>query len=300
MASERKPRFRRAILVTWDMDKCPVDTIENNEWTHKWVKYIIAGREICPDTGRPHWQSVIHFHKQVVIDKIWEILGEKEIKLITQYGSNKQAIEYCKKDEEWTEWGTPSKQGERNDIPSMEEMEKFATIEDLEQEINPTTYCRYKRNIDEMFKTARIRKLRRIADGEFTAAELRPWQQNLIENIPESRRKVTWVWEAEGNTGKTFLAEYMRVHHEALISNSTSFKDVAYLYDGHPYVIFDLTRSDWDPNYVTIEAFTNPSITSTKYEPVCKPCVSKVLVFSNGPPDLSKLSQDRWNIIHVT
>lgn len=271
-----------------------------HEELHPWVGYIISGRETAPTTGTQHWQTYIQFKKQVTINKIKSLFSDDTIHVEKQRGTNEQAAEYCKKDGEWEEWGVMKKQGERTDIPSMQDMEEYKTIEDLEQDLDPTTYCRYKRNIDEMFKTARIRKLRRIADGEFTEAELRPWQRQLIESIPESRRKVTWVWEAEGNTGKTFLAEYMRVQHGALISNSTSFKDVAYLYDGHPYVIFDLTRSDWDPNYVTIEAFTNPSITSTKYEPVSKPCISKVIVFSNSPPDLAKLSQDRWNVVHVT
>lgn len=274
--------------------------IKDHPEKQKNIGYIISGLEICPDTGRQHWQTYIQLKQQLSMQQIKRIFEDEGIHIEKQRAlDNDAAIEYCKKDGVWEEWGTPKRQGERTDIPSMEDMEEFKTIEDLEQQLDPTTYCRMKRNITEMWKEARNRKLRRKADEEFKQAELRPWQQHVLADVPTVRRKITWIWEATGNTGKTYLAEYMRVNHEALVVNTTSFKDVAYLYDGHPFVIFDLTRTEWDPNYSTIEAFTNPSITSTKYEPTVKPCIARVIILSNSPPNLAKLSLDRWNVVNV-
>lgn len=299
MAQRREQRHRNVCTTHWG-DISPVVYVEEHPETHTKVQYIISGRERCPDTRRWHWQTYIQFKTQMTFNQVKTLFDDDTIHIERQRARHQEdPIQYCKKDGDWLEWGTPKQQGERTDIPSMAEMEEYKTIEELEQVLNPTTYCRMKRAITEMWNNAQDRKIRRIHEEEAKEAELRPWQRWILDNIPESRRKITWIWDDSGNTGKSYLAEHMQLTMNALVTQTTHMQNIAYAYNRHEYVVFDLARAEWDPNYTTIEAFTNRTIFSGKYESTSKPCISKVIVFSNSPPDESKLSRDRWNIINV-
>lgn len=64
--------------------------------------------------------------------------------------------------------------------------------------------------------------------------------------------------------------------------------------------IFDLSRTQAekiDAIYMAMEQFKNGRIFSPKYHSATKVFrTPHVVVFANYPPDLSKLSQDRWDI----
>ena len=49
---------------------------------------------------------------------------------------------------------------------------------------------------------------------------LRPWQAELVERLQEeltpANRAVNWYWEATGNTGKSWLAKYLKNYHAAV------------------------------------------------------------------------------------
>lgn len=295
-------RIRNACTTHYIMEPCPVDVIEQQaqNGTHHQVRYIIAGKETCPTTGRLHWQTYIQFKDKMSPDMIKNLFDDNTIHIEKQWARlDKCPLNYSKKEGEWKEWGTPKKQGERSDMPTMEELENIKTYEELQRSINFGTYIRYKRNIDEVWDNAQDNVLKRQFLQEIEQNELRPWQQHVLDNIPESRRKITWVWESTGNKGKSYLAEYMQLKMNALVTQTTNKADVVFAYHRHDYVIFDLARATWEPNYNTIEDFCNSSIFSGKYESKPKMCKSKVIVFSNSPPDTSRISGDRWNIIDI-
>lgn len=71
-------------------------------------KYIIFGRETCPTSGRKHLQGFISFTNQVRRSSVAKLLGDCFIKPMVTKGSTDACIEYCKKDGDWIERGTPS------------------------------------------------------------------------------------------------------------------------------------------------------------------------------------------------
>lgn len=135
-----------------------------------------------------------------------------------------------------------------------------------------------------------------------TIEELRPWQQNIEKICCEEPddRSVYWLWD-NGNTGKTSFCKYMAVKYNALIFNNGAFKDIAYAIPLNPrIVIFNITRDlEEKVNYSAIEAIKDGMIFSAKYESGMKLFNSPhVIIFANFPPDLSRLSSDRWKIIN--
>lgn len=85
-------------------------------------KYIIFGREVCPTTGRLHLQGFITFNNQVRRKTAWKILSmppeeytegnettdgaRNWVSPITSPTTD-AAIEYCKKEGNWSEAGEP-------------------------------------------------------------------------------------------------------------------------------------------------------------------------------------------------
>lgn len=139
------------------------------EFDKKHTKYICWGRERCPDTDREHYQGFIVFDRTYRIPGGKRVLGGGDTAhLESRRGTRKQAIDYCRKDGEFTEWGNVGRR----------------TIEDLLRtdiktirEENPLFYVRYHRGIEKLLST--------------------PKGGLNFRNI-----EVTWLWGATG-VGKT-------------------------------------------------------------------------------------------------
>lgn len=135
---------------------------------------------------------------------------------------------------------------------------------------------------------------------KFHDCTLRPWQTTIINEIFNTigdDRKVIWVHDSLGNSGKTFLASYLSVMHKGITFSNTQEKDVAYAYNSEPIVIFDFSRSTSLDNisFACIEQLKNGTLFSNKYESTVK--IFKppaVICLSNTLPARDKLSIDRW------
>lgn len=74
------------------------------------MHYLVYQRELCPRTGRPHWQGYVQFKKQKRIRTAQNELGlMQDSHFEKQKGSNAQARDYCKKPESRAQ---PPEQGE--------------------------------------------------------------------------------------------------------------------------------------------------------------------------------------------
>lgn len=91
------------------------------------MHYLVFQREICPSTGRPHWQGYVQFKTGKRYTTAQNELGlQRDSHFELQKGTNEQARDYCKKVEsradpyEHNEFGVfqPGSQtpGARNDI----------------------------------------------------------------------------------------------------------------------------------------------------------------------------------------
>lgn len=135
--------------------------------------------------------------------------------------------------------------------------------------------------------------------------ELRPWQQeivNLIKTEPDDRT-IHWYWSAKGNIGKSALTKHLVVRYNGIFCVSGNYADIINLiYNANmdicSLVIFDLPRNNGAHiSYSVLESIKNGLVCNTKYETGVKVFNSPhVIVFSNAPPELDKLSPDRWHI----
>jgi len=69
-----------------------------------------------------------------------------------------------------------------------------------------------------------------------------------------------WYVDEVGNTGKSYMASYLRVHHNAIVFTNGKLADIACSYNMQPIVIFDLSRTlvdKIDHIYSCIEHFKN-------------------------------------------
>lgn len=77
-------------------------------------KYLIIGKEVG-ESGTPHLQGYIELEKRMRLRAVKKLLGPRT-HFEARKGTAQQAADYCKKDKNYTESGTISQQGKRNDI----------------------------------------------------------------------------------------------------------------------------------------------------------------------------------------
>lgn len=84
------------------------------------ASYIIYGEEVCPKSKKGHWQGYVEFASAKTFTAVTKA-APKGIHWEYRRGSQKQAIEYCMKDGEFTELGDKSQQGQYVYGPCMSE-----------------------------------------------------------------------------------------------------------------------------------------------------------------------------------
>lgn len=126
---------------------------------------------------------------------------------------------------------------------------------------------------------------------------------DIINSTPDSRT-IHWYWEPDGNMGKTTLAKYLVIKHNALMltgKNNDMFHMIAKNPSKRKLFIVDVPRSATGHiNYGAIELIKNGLVFSGKYEG-CQLVFDNphVFVFANIPPNLRELSVDRWKITRL-
>lgn len=162
-----------------------------------------------------------------------------------------------------------------------------------------------------------------MKDGDYTGVMLpkvakpiryiipnRPYQQfilNVIKQEPDER-KVYWFYETMGGVGKSSFCKYLCGHHDAIYIDEGKKADIInVIYNRYiakkdiELVVFDIPRCNGNSvSYKAIETVKNGVINNTKYETGNAIFNSPhMVVFSNEPPDRSKLSNDRWEIYKI-
>lgn len=104
--------------------------LNNNEY----ISYVVYGLEVAPSTGTPHLQGYIELKQQLGIKAIHKnIFGDQKIHIEKRKGTQKQAIDYCKKinqtppcepNTEVFEQGNPTHQGRRTDLSNISKQVK--------------------------------------------------------------------------------------------------------------------------------------------------------------------------------
>lgn len=289
------------------------------------MQYLVFQRETGKKSGTPHLQGYIQMEKQVAIESVTKFLQTILGTLVRTFepeGNSDQAGDYCLKEDTRDENTTPveigeriqlrgkKSQGQRTDLDDVKNaIESGMSTEDLQSTFfHQYAYCgrfltQYKIDFDQ----------RSIANGlkdSTASAQLRSWQNVLLEIVaqPCSERKVRWFWESAGNVGKSWMARYLALHHNALILGAMKKADMLHAITktitGKTIVVFDLTRTTEEGAvevvYEVMEQLHNQVIFSGKYDsqvlyiPKCH-----TVVFANYEPNKARMSLDRWDVHHI-
>ena len=136
---------------------------------------------------------------------------------------------------------------------------------------------------------------------------LRPWQRavyNLLNDPPDDRT-VTWIFDRDGDTGKSVFAKYISsMNPKCLRVENVPMWDIALALDDHNIIIFDLPRQkDVNINfkYAILEQLKNGHIFSPKYQSKEKIFGNvHVVVMCNYLPEKKQLTLDRWKVLALT
>lgn len=162
----------------------------------------------------------------------------------------------------------------------------------------------------EVFKSEDLILPRALA--KITKQDLRPQQLAIADKYRDFEdakfgRKVHWYWEEAGGWGKSVLATYMIDQMGALeLSGATkdAFHGLSTVLDQRdvPIIIFDIPRSQHEyVSYTSIEKIKDGKLFSPKYEGGMRRFNRPhVLCFANQPPDVDKLSHDRWIVTNLS
>jgi len=135
------------------------------------------------------------------------------------------------------------------------------------------------------------------------------WQKQILDIIskPIDNRKIHWIVDYDGNSGKSFLAKYIFLKYNVIIAEGKKadiFNQIKMSIDINiePHIILvDIPRSgNKFVNYGCLESIKNGLIYSGKYEGGC--CAFEtphLIIFSNEQPCYESWSKDRYNIIFI-
>lgn len=169
------------------------------------------------------------------------------------------------------------------------------------------TYCtKEETRVGKIYTNIQLPKAPRIIEYDI----LYDWQKDVIAKCLEEpdERTINWYWDANGCTGKTTLCRYLVFHHNALCvsGKSADCKHGIIEYEKKnklfPIIILcNVPRSNLDYiNYEAIESIKDGLFFSGKYESgQVLMDFPHVFIFANEPPNLHKMSKDRWNIIEL-
>lgn len=267
-------------------------------------RYLIYGEEICPKTGNIHWQSYVEFFNKVSIKKLKIWLNDDTLHAEVRKGSREQARHYCMKDDKYEEFGDwdAGGQGARTDLKKLfKRLENGETNYDI---INstPEIFNKFQRFISQSREAIEEEKQARYKKKFESEFKPNPMQAEVINRLEkQDSRKILWVTDTKGNSGKTHLAKYLLSRGGLYLTNAKC-KDISYAFKGQKTVVFDFTRStEGSINYSAIEMLKNGVVFNSKYKSESKIFEPPaILCLANFNPNMMALSLDRWHVYKIS
>lgn len=174
------------------------------------VKYLVMGAEVG-EQGTPHLQGYVEFNKSIRFNSAKKLLGDR-VHIEQRRGTQQQAIDYCKKDGDVWEMGTPGNQGKRVDLDNVRQLAMDGGMRAVS-------------------RTSSLQQIK-VAEKYLTYnEEPRDWK-------PE----VYWLWGKTG-VGKSRRAREIAGDQDTYCKNDGTKWWTGY--DGHEVVIIDDFRDSW-------------------------------------------------------
>lgn len=216
--------------------------------------YIIVGEEVCPTTGKVHYQGYVEFPNPIGLGGLKKLFGS-ETHFEPRRGTQKQAIEYCKKDRKYIEYGglKEDRQGERTDLQK---------VLDLIKEGKPDYEI-----VPELTSIQSVRVLETV--------RLKMIEPRDVNVKPE----VFWFW-GETGTGKSRTVKEL---------TNNDYDDCDYAngfligYTGNKTVVFDDYRGSI-PLHILLKMLDYGKCTVNVKGGSCFFAATKIYITANGPP----------------
>jgi len=317
-----KGRARRHAFTWFNYTEDDVNRLKS--FTKNDVDFLCFGHELTTEGGA-HLQGYVEWNRGVSgYQMLKTLLGRNKISPCPIRGSVAEKVRaanvaYCSKDES-ADPAYPTKYfelahkikspGARTDIYNdlMTKVEDGATLVEIAREF-PEQALKHTSGLQTLITAFEEDDALQANKAELLELwKCRKWQHELIEMVKRpstDRRHIYWFWDAEGNKGKSELANYLELFHDAEVMTNGKYADVVHGWRKKPIVIFDFARDLEDRiNYGVLEAIKNNRAFSTKYNsgPKRGRGANHVIVFANYPPDRtgSKISLDKLIIRHLT
>lgn len=161
-----------------------------NLLNHEKFKYIIIGKEIG-EGGTPHHQGHAELTVQMRFNRVKREIHD-QIHFERRYGTQKQAIEYCKKDNTYEENGEKNRQGERTDLMKLRDLiQSGSTQRDL------------------------------LSEFEISSGQLRVVDRYYTYLEPNKRDKptVTWIYSSTGSGRPDMWIKRTKIYSGKTVQN---------------------------------------------------------------------------------
>jgi hypothetical protein len=206
-------RYRGWVFTYYEQNGLDLDGALNEIRASRGHKYVVAGKEVCPKTGRPHLQGYVYWSNGKTPSAAHKWLPKGcWIAVARSDGGVNRA--YCTKDGDFYEDGETPKQGKRTDLEVVKDLARSgATTKEIWDAA--TSYAAFRMGMA----------------GKFIYAQHRT-----------EKPEVVWLW-GETGSGKTFEATEGRNYY---------MKDDSKWWDGYDamehdrIVIDDLNPQRWD------------------------------------------------------
>jgi len=322
-------RFRSAGPMTLNnYTNEEMEHLRNVDTMNGKIKYITFIQEIGQE-GTPHLQIYAQANEKLSIKAWHEILGPRVANIVATQDQDK-AIKYCqglqwnKETQEYEvkpgsnlesvfEKGTLPQAGRRNDIHNAVEAVTQLGLHDMMITNNEhlhtiASHYTFFKDVDQ--KVVQHDKREIAKKNHYTYMSTRitePWEQVLYETVEQHKenpdhRTIHWFHDHIGESGKTVNAKQLVFEHNAFYTTGGKANDIYHAYNLEPIVILNICASQnqecTDHLYKILEEFKDGIFTSGKYGSTTKIFDSPlVIVFSNYPPDETKMKKNRL-LIH--
>lgn len=214
-------------------------------------RYAIYGKEVCPTTGKVHWQSYVELHNSQRPSYLKKAYEDNTIHTEIKRGTRVQARDYCKKDNNYTEHGRwIGGQGHRTDLEVISEqlLSGDSTLEDVMHE-SPSTYCQYRNGLRDLAAVGTKNKTKKFRNLEVI----------LLTGPTGCGKTRTAMQEAEYRIQGTQLAWWQDYNGEKTIcideyNNDVGITEMLNLLDGYQLrlnVKGSHTYANWNKVYIT-------------------------------------------------
>jgi len=266
------------------------------------MSYLVYGREVG-DSGTPHLQGYVIFLSRMRLRPVRELIGERGHYEVSR-GTPVEASSYCKKGGDFFEYGDAPRAC--NAKPKREITQFCDWVKELGSMPSERTMANKFPSLWLKNRSNLVDLAGMILPPDILQEEpLNEWQSTLKDTLEGEAddRKVKFYVDTLGGNGKSFFCRYMLTvkDEDTQVLSIGKMADLAYAIDRTKCIfLFNIPRGGMEyMQYTILEQLKDRVVFSPKYQSSTKVITRKchVVVFCNEHPDMTKMTDDRYDIV---